>query len=30
MNIYFHIEYRTVFGEELVLNIVRKARTAGR
>ena len=25
MNIYFHIEYRTVFGEELVLNIVRKS-----
>ncbi len=24
MNIYFHIEYHTVFGEELVLNIVRK------
>ena len=23
MNIYFHIEYHTVFGEELVLNIVR-------
>ena len=24
MNIYFHIEYHTVFGEELVLNIIRK------
>ena len=24
MNIYFHVEYHTVFGEELVLNIVRK------
>ena len=27
MTIYFHIEYRTVFGEELVLNIVSKDKT---